>query len=569
MKNLFKRKTLKKGDLRNVDVELISLLFDDVKPANGKGVVVKSSEGIGYNHIASSTKFKSTDQGRLHVTVLEPDTMDSQGDKLSAGEVNKAQDHFVLSKGFIGRNDVNHNMNPVDDVQIVESYILKSKDAEHFPDTKIGSWVQVLKCDMESETWKKIKAKSFNGVSIYGKADDTEIQNSNEDLIKELRDIRKAVEATGDKSSLKVIDDKIQTLEKADTGIDGKEIVKALQDMTKILNKAINNSIQSEPGDDKVKTKKVKIAGVEVEVQDYHTKIVEKWAQDGNPENMNILNETNSDQFIDEVLETIDDDTLKEITVTNISKDNKLDAGLIADLILVNELDDEPTAQAIASGEITVTPGILKGEYKLARTTVEAYKDKYGEDAYLAYILKKLGNKSLKALKKLLFKGDRDSETATLAGLDGVIALATDGSDVTNIGKTTYATWAARFTYALKQFGEDYLEHMEKFVIYVSHSDLIDIRSEAQNKVNNLASRLVIDPATAKVTFDGIQIKGRFMTSNYIIMGIPTFIIIGVRTDAEVARRFIPWFWHWYIRLRAGITYVTNYVQVFKLIAGS
>lgn len=29
---------------------------------------------------------------------------------------------------------------------VVENYILKMADKEHFPDTKVGAWVQVLKC---------------------------------------------------------------------------------------------------------------------------------------------------------------------------------------------------------------------------------------------------------------------------------------------------------------------------------------------------------------------------------------------------------------------------------------
>jgi len=567
---LFRRKQVSKGDLRNVDVELISLLFGEVKPANGKGVVVKSEDGKKYKHVASSTKFKSDDEGRLYVTVLEPDTVDSQEDKISTSEVQKAMDHFVITKGLIGRNDINHNMQPIKDVNIVENYILKAADSKHYPDTKIGSWVQVLKTDTDSDLWKKVKKGEFNGVSIYGVADDYMVVHSdNSKVLEELKEIRKAIEATGDKKALEVIDDKIKSIEKADDNLETKEIVKALQEMTKTLNKAINKSIEKEPGGDSVIEKKIKIAGEEITVREYHNEIVQKWSQDGDPEPLNILNETNSDKFIDEVLETIDDETLKEITVTNISKDNKLDAGVIADLVLTNSLDDDADAQEIASSEITVTPAILTGEYKLSRAVVEAYKDKYGEAAYLAYVLKKLSNKALKALKKLLFKGVRNSETASLAALDGIIALATDGADVTSVNSSTYDTWAKRLTYALKQFGEDYLEHMDNFVIYVSHSDMIDIRTEAQNRINNLASRLIIDPATAKVTFDGIPIKGRFMTSNYIIMGIAKFIIIGVRTDAEVARRFIPWFWHWYIRLRAGITYVTNFVKIYKIESGS
>lgn len=565
---LFRRKRVKKGDLRNIDVELISLLFDEVKPANGKGVVVKSAKGKSYTHIANATKFKSDNEGRLFVTVMEPDTLDSQGDTITKAEVVKAMDHFAI-KGMIGRNDMNHNMTPINDVNIVENYLLKAADAEHFPSVKNGSWVQVLKCDLAGETWKKVKADQFNGVSIYGTAEDVAVAHAdNSKMLEELKEIRKAILATGDKASLKVIDEKIETIEKADSSLDNKDLIKSINEMIVTLNKAINKSIVNEPGKGDMKEEKeIVIKGEKITVQEYHREIVEKFAQNGEPEAMNILSETNSDQFVDEVLETVDDDTLKEITVTNMTKDNKIDAGLIADLVLKNEDDGEPTVQTIVSGEIEITPGILKGEYRVSRTTQEAYKDKYGEDAYLAYVLKKLANKSLKALKKLLFKGDRGSGTAALKALDGVIALAGDGSDVTNINTTTYGTYALRLQYALQQFGEDYLEHMDQFVIYCSMKDLISIRAEAENKPNNKAARIVLDGKN--VWFDGIPVKGRFMTNDYIIIGVPAFIIIGVRSDAEVYRRFIPWYYYWYIRLRAGITYVTGFVKVFYLTSGS
>jgi hypothetical protein len=310
--------------------------------------------------------------------------------------------------------------------------------------------------------------------------------------------------------------------------------------------------------------KEVIIKGEKVVIKQYHRDIVEKaFGQNGDPEKMNLLVGNTSAEFIDETLETKDDDTLNEITVTEMSKDNSIDVGLIQDLVLKNSLDGSPTAQEVSESDLDITPYVLAGEVKVARSTVEFYKDKYGEEAFLAYMLKKLGNKALLAIKKLLFKGDRDSGTATLAGMNGVLALAIDSDDVTSIDTGTYETWKTRLEQAILQFDDEVLEHSEDFRIYVSHKDLIRIRGEAQLSKNATDSRLTVDGR--KVYFDGIEIKGRYMTSNYVIAGLPKFIIAGVRTDAEVFRKFIPWYWHWYIRLRAGITYVTGFVKVFKI----
>ncbi len=148
------RKTVRKGELRNVEVELVSLLFDDMNPANQKGFVVKAASGKAYKVRGSSVKFKSETkgrQGRLFVTLMEPDVKDAQGDFYTAEEIQKACDHFS-KHGMVGRNDINHNNHPIDDFSVAENYILKTEDRTHFPDTRIGAWVQVLFSNFNGDT---------------------------------------------------------------------------------------------------------------------------------------------------------------------------------------------------------------------------------------------------------------------------------------------------------------------------------------------------------------------------------------------------------------------------------
>ena len=71
-----RKRTILKGELRNVEVELVSLLFDEMTPANQKGFVVKNtvgSSGRSYEHKISSTKFKSETSGHSRAALRHSD----------------------------------------------------------------------------------------------------------------------------------------------------------------------------------------------------------------------------------------------------------------------------------------------------------------------------------------------------------------------------------------------------------------------------------------------------------------------------------------------------------------
>ena len=52
---------------------------------------------------------------------MEPDIQDSQGDFHSREEIQKACDHFA-KHGLVGKCDVNHNMQPVPEFTVVDTY---------------------------------------------------------------------------------------------------------------------------------------------------------------------------------------------------------------------------------------------------------------------------------------------------------------------------------------------------------------------------------------------------------------------------------------------------------------
>jgi len=572
-----RKRTIQKGELRNVEVELVSLLFDEMNPANQKGFVVKNASGRSFEHKINSTKFKSETsgtQGRLYVTLMEPNIHDSQGDYYTREEIQKSCDHFA-KHGLVGKCDVNHNMQPVPEFTVVENYILKTSDREHFPDAKVGSWVQVLKCeDLTSDLWQKVEKGEFNGVSIYGRADDySGTEASLAEIKNELGSLRKVAELNNNSEMQKgitAITERITELEKSSGTVIVSEAIKSieksLKDLSVTMSRAISKSIPGEPDANQSNVdKEVTIDGNKIMVKASHREIYKGISDVDSGKAMNILTANTTSLFIDEVIGSQPGDTLSDISVLPLLKDEKIDVGLIDDLVFKNSLDGALTAQNVSTADLSVPTGILNAEFTLGRDVVEFYKDKYGEDAFGAYVENHIAKKTEKAIRLLLFKGDRASATAKIKALDGVVKLATTATDVTNLSKTTYNDWAKRFEAALLAFSDEMLEEQENFKFYVAHKDLIRIRAELAKRETGAGDRLLLEGGN--VSFAGIPVKPRLMDADYIIGGLPKFIIIGYRTDAElkVEHHGADWKYHWYIRIRPGITYISGFVKVFKL----
>ncbi len=578
--NIFgnKSKIVQKGELRNVEVELVSLLFDEMNPANQKGFVVKNASGRSFEHKINSTKFKSETsgtQGRLYVTLMEPNIHDSQGDYYTREEIQKSCDHFA-KHGLVGKCDVNHNMQPVPEFTVVENYLLKTSDREHFPDAKVGSWVQVLKCEnLQSELWQKVEKGEFNGVSIYGRADDySGTEASLAEIKNELGSLRKVAELNNNSEMQKgitAITDRITELEKSSGTVIVSEAIKSieksLKDLSVTMTRAISKSIPGEPDGNQMNAdKEVMIDGNKIVVKASHREIYKGISDVDSGKAMNILTANTTSLFIDEVIGSQPGDTLSDISVIPLLKDEKIDVGLIDDLVFKNSLDGALTAQGVSTADLSVPTGILNAEFTLGRDVVEFYKDKYGEDAFGAYVENHIAKKTEKAMRLLLFKGDRASGTDKLKALNGIIKLATTGTDVTEIDNDTYVTFAERFEAALLAFSDEILEEQESFKFYVSQKDLIRIRSEIAKRETAAGDRLLLEGGN--VSFAGIPVKARLMPDDYIIGGLSKFIIIGYRTDAElkVEHHGSDWKYHWYIRIRPGITYIPNFIKIFHVV---
>ncbi len=572
-----KRKKLIKGQLSDINVELVSLLFDDMKPANRKGFVVKSGDKkmICKGH---STKFKAEEvdgEGRLYVTVYEPDTVDAQGDSASAEEIRKACDRFA-KKGMLRKNDINHDCNPVDDAYIAENSILKVADPAHYPDTKVGAWVQTIKFDnLDSPLWKKAKSGKFNGVSLYGEADDSDDRDN---LVNEMKNVlQKSIAELKEKNdstlepAIKQLQKQLDEMEKnqisSQTEAQIKELGKSLSDVVKTINKAINTQIKGEESQ-QVTDKEVNINGEKIKIKSAKKELYKALSDVDSGTAMSALADNLGKQFVDSVMDMNPDDAFTDISVVELGKDESIDKGLIEDIILKNTKDGLPDAQEILSGDIPCPTEELCGELELKQNTVEFYKDKLGETEFGAYVDEKLSVKVLKALKTLMYKGDRASTTAKLKGLDGLIKKMTGTDDEASISNTTFPTYAKKFGAMLQEFSEDVLTELANFVIYVSPHTYLSIQDELSQRLTPAGDGFLLKDD--KVTFRGIPVKSRNMPDATYIIGISKFILLGYRADVrlKIEHHGSDWKYHWYIRVRFGMAYVPGgFVKLFKEIA--
>lgn len=571
---LFKRKkTIQKGELSDINVELVSLLFDDMKPANRKGFVAKSGDQKavlkGY-----SIKYKSEEtdgEGRIYVTVYEPGVKDAQGDSATAEEIQKACENFS-KKGMLKKNDVNHDMSPVQDCYIAQNYILKTEDKAHFPDTKIGAWVQVIKFDnLDSDLWKKVKAGKFNGVSLYGEAEDsanTEVYNQ---MKSELQKAIEAIKKNDDPSSaqaVKQLQKQLDELEKNHqenkTDDQIKQIQKGFETIFTMLNKAVNIKIKDE-SEPEEKDRTLIFGGDKVTMKAEKKELYKALADVDSGSATQILTDSLGQQFIDSVIDAGTDDVLTDISVVELGKDESIDKGLIEDIILKNTKDGAADAQAVLTADIDCPTEILTAELELGSDTVEFYKDKKGEAEFGAYVEGKLVAKTKKAVCILLFRGDRASATAKFKGLDGIIKKMTGSDEEASISITDYPTYAERLSAMLQEFSEDALAEIENFVVYVSAHTYLKIQDEIAARKTDRSDGFLLE--NGKVTFKGMPVKPRNMPDTYYIMGIAKFIILGYRTDVKlkIEHSGSTWKWHWFLRVRFGTAYVPGgLVQMFK-----
>lgn len=574
-----RRKKIRKDELLNLDIEFVSLVE---RPANGKGMVVKSADGKQFKAkgVAKINKVqKDGKQGRIFTTVYEPGVKDAQGDSASKAEIQKACDAFS-EKGRMRNVDVNHNLVKDENFYVAENYILKSADPEHYPDTKLGSWVQVIKCkDLKCDTWKRVEKGEITGVSMYGESDVVDDNSATIAAMKSTVETLKSIVAKSADGGSEALRDEIKALEAKISDLEGadqdanvqkslRSIEKSFETLATKLNTVISKSLKGDPGGEDVNEDRTVTgpAGEKLVIK-ASRKVVRKALKDLEfGEKMDVFKPTDFRLFLDAIISYGADETLQDISILPIQKDGKVDLGLLQDIILVNEADGDPEEQLVASGDKTMIPQAVKSHVALKRETVEFYKDNYGEDAYLAYIDEKICEGIRNAVGVLVFSGDRNSVDAEIKAINGVVQQAVAADDVVSISIGSLdGDFKTIFKTALKSFPKKILRKKKDFVIYVSDYMLLDIQGYYADRKTAAGDGFLLKDE--KVWYNGIPVKARYMDDDKLVVGLSRAIILGYITDMELdkGKKLGEWKIHWYTRAKFDIGYLSGNIKVFKL----
>jgi len=109
---------------------------------------------------------KANDEKRVVCgVVLEPETVDAQGDIISDEEIEKAAHRFLLVCQKIG--EMHRKLNPK--LKVVESYVAPQDFRINGATVKKGSWIMAIKI-FDDGVWSKIKSGELTGFSIAGYA---------------------------------------------------------------------------------------------------------------------------------------------------------------------------------------------------------------------------------------------------------------------------------------------------------------------------------------------------------------------------------------------------------------
>ncbi len=95
--------------------------------------------------------------------VYKPNVKDSQGDWMTAEEIEKSA-HGFMRDMRIQKVDTKHTLVEVD-AYVCETYIAKDNDPDGYP---VGSWVVGMKIE-DPTLWEDVKKGEYEAFSMWGK----------------------------------------------------------------------------------------------------------------------------------------------------------------------------------------------------------------------------------------------------------------------------------------------------------------------------------------------------------------------------------------------------------------
>jgi hypothetical protein len=137
--------------LTKLGVSFISLVKS---PANRQDIIYKAADK--YNLTKPIKILKHDPQGLIEGVVYKADELDTQGDWADIETIRKAAHEFLM-KGNNFNIDSEHNIKP-NGAAVVESHVTDDK------------WLVTIKCDPESDVFKKVQKGEYAGLSMMGTA---------------------------------------------------------------------------------------------------------------------------------------------------------------------------------------------------------------------------------------------------------------------------------------------------------------------------------------------------------------------------------------------------------------
>ena len=155
---------MKNPTISDPDEDYISILIDDVRPANKKGVIIKGQKDI----VKHEFKVKKFDElkGELHFCTYPAAELDTDEQFMKSEDIDHMHDDLMKNLKHTRLADINHDQKRLDDVWINE--IWKERDDEG--STISSNGVYIIR-DNEL-LMQKAREGKINGVSIMGRCED-------------------------------------------------------------------------------------------------------------------------------------------------------------------------------------------------------------------------------------------------------------------------------------------------------------------------------------------------------------------------------------------------------------